>query len=573
MPGIFLSGLASGLDWQSLVTQLIAAERVPETALRAQQAVDTQKITAMGTISTNLVALQTAANALSDGSAFIARAATFADAGTSWSVTASPGAAIGEHTFNVLSLATKAQRLGAADAGAPISSTNDVSGVTLATMNLSAAVTAGTFTVNGAQITVATTDSLQDVFNQISTATGGAVTASYDSGTDTVSLSSGGEIVLGSANDSTNFLSTLKLFNNGTGSVTSGGALGVVNTSAALVDSHLRQIPNVDSNGDGSFIINGVTIPFNANSDSLQAVLTRINQSGAGVTASYDKIADKFTLTNNATGDIGLSISEAPGGLLEAMGLNSTGSLVRGQNSSAQVDGGTAFTSTSNTFDESVTGIVGLSVNANSVGSQTVSVTSDTSGSQTKIQAFIDAYNALQSYIDQQTLITSTNGTVTTSLLSGNRDITSLALSLRKIVFNAVPGLTGTIQRLEGMGIDFDGTSSQLQIKDQTKLDLALQDHPDDVQSLFNGTGGLVSSISSFVIATTGTTGVLATETAQFTAHSSAIDTQIAAMERRILQEQDRLIASFVAMEGAQSLIQQQLAAFNNTFGNKTTSG
>ena len=43
--------------------------------------------------------------------------------------------------------------------------------------------------------------------------------------------------------------------------------------------------------------------------------------------------------------------------LLEAMGLNSTGSLVRGQNASVQVDGGARLTSTSNTFDESLTGI------------------------------------------------------------------------------------------------------------------------------------------------------------------------------------------------------------------------
>jgi flagellar hook-associated protein 2 len=253
------------------------------------------------------------------------------------------------------------------------------------------------------------------------------------------------------------------------------------------------------------------------------------------------------------------------------MGLDSTGTLVRGQNASVQVDGGDPLTSTTNVFDESLTGITGLSVTANSTGSQTVTVANDTSNAQGKIQAFIDAYNAVQSYIDAQTLTTNDGTTVTTSLLSGNRDVTGLALSLRQIVFNAVPGLTGTIQRLEGMGIGFTGTSSQLQITDQSKLDAALQDHPDDVNALFNGTGGLVSSITSYVTATTGTTGLIATETARFTSDSKAIDDSIAAMERRILQEQDRLTASFVAMEQAQSLIQQQSAAFTNAFGTTTT--
>jgi len=574
MAGISLSGLASGLDWQSLVAELIAAERVPETALLAQQSTDNDKIAAFGTIGTDLTALQTAVLALGENNAFLGRSATFADPTSSWSVIADPGTALGTHTFNVLTLATAAQRVGATDAGAAISGTSDVSGITLATMNVATPITAGTFTVNGAQITVDTTDSLQDVFDQISSATNGAVTATYDPATDKVSFTSGSEIILGSANDTSNFLSVMKLFNNGTGNITGTGPLGVVDTNAALVNSHLKQpITGVDSDGNGSFVINGVTIDYNVNTDSISGILTKINQAGAGVTATYDKLADKFVLTNGATGDIGLSISEGAGGLLDAMGLNSTGTLVRGQNASLQVDGGAAITSTSNTFDESLTGITGLSVTATTTGSQTVTVGSDTSDAQTKIEDFITAYNALQSYIDSQTLITSTATTVTTSLLSGNRDVTDLALSLRNIVFNAVPGLTGTIKQLEDMGIGFTGTSSQLSITDQSKLDAALQDNPDQVQAVFNGTGGLVSQINNFVINATGTTGLIATETNRYTSDSDAIDDQIAAMERRILQDQDRLIASFVAMEQAQSLIQQQSAAFVNAFGATSTTG
>jgi len=572
MAGTSLSGLASGLDWQSLVAQLIAAERVPETALLGQQSVDNQKISAFGTINTNLLDLQSAVQALGDGNVFLSRSATFSDPGSTWSVTASPGTEIGQHTFNVLTLATKAQRVGANDAGAPISATNDVSGVTLATMNVSTAITAGTFTINGAQVTVSTTDSLQDVFDNISAATGGAVTASYDPNTDTISLNSGSEIVLGSANSTSNFLAVMKLYNNGTGTVTSSASLGVVSTSAAIANAHLKQsISGLDSEGNGTFTINGVSIAFNVNTDSIDGLLARINQAGAGVSATYDRLNDKFVLTNNATGDIGLWISETPGGLLEAMGLNSTATVVRGQNAAVQVDGGSTLTSTSNVFDETLTGITGLSVTANTTGTQTVTIANDTTDAETKIQDFIDKYNALQSYIDSQTLTTVTGSTVTTSLLSGNRDVTDLATSLRELVFNSVPGLSGTIQRLDDLGIGFTGTSSQLSISDQSKLDAALQDNPDQVQALFNNADGLVSSINAYITNATGTTGLIATETARYTADAAAIDDQIAAMERRILQDQDRLIASFVAMEQAQSLIQQQLQAFTNAFGISST--
>ena len=44
--------------------------------------------------------------------------------------------------------------------------------------------------MNGKTVTVASTDSLQGVFTKIATATGNAVTASYDSGTDKITLSS-----------------------------------------------------------------------------------------------------------------------------------------------------------------------------------------------------------------------------------------------------------------------------------------------------------------------------------------------------------------------------------------------
>jgi hypothetical protein len=89
------------------------------------------------------------------------------------------------------------------------------------------------FTVNGKQVTLATTDSLQQVFDKIATATSNTVTASYDSSvgqptSDKITLGSGSPIILGSATDTSNFLQVAQLFNNGTGSISSTSALGSV---------------------------------------------------------------------------------------------------------------------------------------------------------------------------------------------------------------------------------------------------------------------------------------------------------------------------------------------------------
>ena len=71
-----------------------------------------------------------------------------------------------------------------------------MSGLTVGAANFATAVTAGNFTVNGAQVSIATTDSLKDVFDKIATATSNAVTASYDSTTDKITLSSASPITI-----------------------------------------------------------------------------------------------------------------------------------------------------------------------------------------------------------------------------------------------------------------------------------------------------------------------------------------------------------------------------------------
>ena len=209
MAGLQLAGLASGLDWRSLVDKLMEAERIPQNRLRAEKAAGERKTASLGSMKDNLTALQTSIKALSGETtdAFGVRSAKIANANTTWTSSASVGAPTGTYQVQVTQLATKAQRTGAADVGRSLSPTTDVSGVSIATLPIASSIRAGEFTVNGARITVASTDSLQDVFDEISTQTGGTVTASYDPVSDKVALNSASEIVLGSANQRASFSS------------------------------------------------------------------------------------------------------------------------------------------------------------------------------------------------------------------------------------------------------------------------------------------------------------------------------------------------------------------------------
>ncbi len=587
MTAINTSSLSSSLtgstfDWQSFVDQIVKIDSAPITKLQREQSNNSDKITALDYLKTNLTDLQTATTALNASGLFTGRTATSSSSGSTWALTAESGATTGSYAFNVTQLATVSKRTGASDIGAALSTTNNVSGVTLATLPTSLTATAGNFTINGAQVTVGLTDSLQDVFDKISTATGGTVTASYDHTTDKVSLSSSSEIVLGSATDSSNLLSALQLFNNGTGTIASGNALGAINTKATLANARLSQgITAVDGTGKGTFALNGVNIAYNINSDSLTDVISRINQSGAGVTASYDTTSDRMVLINNSTGDTGFGLSEAAGGFLAATGLSisSAGAVTtRGKNAQFTINGGSTISSASNTFSGTLTGLTGLTVQATTEGTQTVTVASNTAAMKTAIQDFIGKFNVVQSYIDTQTEVSVTNGAVNSSILSNNREVQEWAHSLRSKSFAAVSGLSGTISRLADLGIDFNGTSSQLVIRDSSKLDNALANKPNDVAAFFNTANtGFAATMGSYLKTLldsngTGTNSALVSMENTLTAQNSNIDTQIAQIQRQLDSEKERMTLGFQAMQAAQATAKSMMDLLKNTFSNSSSS-
>lgn len=562
MPSLQLSGLASGLDWKSLVDQLIDLERAPINRIQREQTTNTQRSTAIKDLGVKLTALQSAAADLGDQALFSGRTASSATAASTWSLAASPGTETGAFAINVSQLATKARRIGASDITGGISGIDNVSGVTLATMSTAAVVTAGKFTVNGQQITIATTDSLQSVLDAITTATGGDVTATYSAATDKITLDSvsNAPITLGAGNDTSNFLQALKLSNNGTDNIVSSGKLGSARLNNTLVSAGLNAgITPVD----GTFTINGTAIAYNINTDTLNSVLDRINAAGAGVTASYDAVNDRISLVNSVTGDLGLTLSESAGGLLGALGLTTGYTTVAGANAEFSVDGGPTLISTSNTLDGAAHGITGLEVTVDSVSAQTISVAADTEKMRTKIDAFVTAYNAIQTYIDDKSKVTSTNGKVTTAVLSSNRDVQDWSRQLRRMVFEAIPGLNNTIDRLDDLGLDLN-REGQLSIKDSAKLDRALADHPTDVEMFFTtSTTGFAAKFET-LLDSLNDSGETIQE--NYTSTNSSLDRQIADLERRLTQQRELLTSRFIAMETAQSRIQQQSSAIANAF-------
>ncbi len=109
MPGLSASGLGSGLDVNSLVTQLMAVERQPVTALNTREASYQAKLSAYGTLQSVLASFQGTMNSLNTTGAYKAAKAGIADT-TVAQVSANGTAQAGSYSIEVQALA-QAQKL------------------------------------------------------------------------------------------------------------------------------------------------------------------------------------------------------------------------------------------------------------------------------------------------------------------------------------------------------------------------------------------------------------------------------------------------------------------------------
>ena len=434
-------------------------------------------------------------------------------------------------------------------------------------------ISAGTITVDGKQITIdPTVDTLKDIFVKIDAATSLTVQGSYDATTDKITLKRVGSsdpLVVGSATDTSNFLSVARLSNNGTSELTSPSNLGSITPANALSSANFRTAVSDGGAGAGAFKINGVSIAFNASSDSVQNLMDRINASAAGVNMSYDRVNDQFSLTNKVTGNLGVAVEDITGNFLAAAGLATGSTFIAGNDALFTINGGSVLNSHSNTLTEETTGIDGLSIALLKTGTSTLSLASDSSAIKGAIKNFIEDYNRAQSTIDSLTSSsTDSAGKVTRSTLAGDTDANEIASKLRAISYNQSTGLTGTLNSLAKIGIDTNGDSDQLTLNDETALDDAIANHLSELKTLFNDPDkGIATQLNAYLEKMIGDDGAVITKQDALTKQSSEIDIQVTDLEKRVQSNRQRLIDSFVQMETAQQTINQQLKFLQQRFG------
>ncbi len=313
-----ISGLASGIQWQDMVTQLVSLQsRQQLTPLTDKQTADKSEESAWTTYQGLVSALQDAADQIANQSAL---SGTTASAGTSasgrslFSATTTATAAPGSYSVEVDSLAA-AEKL----------SGNVVASATTA-LGLS-----GTFSVNGAGITVDATDTLSSLRDKINAANSGAtpsnVTASILTSADgssrltlATSVTGADGIRLEDGTSATGGVLTQLGFNDGTTSVNtiadgSVQSYGFSSTKAAIASMLGVAVPP-----GTSITVDGNTIPIDLSVDTLATIAAKISAAGSGASVT--------TATVNGAPTYHLDIAGSVGGdqrTLELLGLSRAG--------------------------------------------------------------------------------------------------------------------------------------------------------------------------------------------------------------------------------------------------------
>jgi flagellar hook-associated protein 2 len=110
MAGIQLSGLVSGLDTQSIISQLMAVERQPRTRITLDQAAATKRQSLLQDLSTKVTSLKSAADALKSAGTWLDTQTVTSTSDAKVGVTRTAGAPPGGYDVTVTRLASAERR-------------------------------------------------------------------------------------------------------------------------------------------------------------------------------------------------------------------------------------------------------------------------------------------------------------------------------------------------------------------------------------------------------------------------------------------------------------------------------
>lgn len=497
------SGLGSGIDFVGAVDSIIKARRIPVDRMEKTVEANTDKIAAFQALQSRLLVFQDSLNTLrgavslgGSGNIFAAKQPFASTSRTDAQPPSSPSsligitttnaATIGNHEVEILQTA-RSHRIASQSFGSTSSGLGFADG--------------DSFTIEGRAIEVNSQDTLLSLRDKINAAN----TGSAKSGVSASIISAGSSahyLVLTKDTPGSSIaieetagtpLQTAGLLNaGGEPANTLQTARKALLHADGLLDTSNTAYETERLSGGGLTLGSSGTLRFQNGSTTVDLAYTS-GQTVSGLASAINDDIDLQAMGISAaliqeggqvrlkitSGDVPFTISEQGGGaVLGQLGLDNARLLISRD---------------TNTIDDLYAGVT-LSLFQAEVGTRiSIDIEQDLSAVKQQISGFVEAYNDLKSFMNEQTQINDATGKPRDeALLFGDPSLTAVRSRIDQLLGTGVSGVAPTFSVLAQIGITLVGTSglsdpllaNTLTIN-QNKLNESLLNAPDDVRRLF----------------------------------------------------------------------------------------
>lgn len=315
-----------------------------------------------------------------------------------------------------------------------------------------------------------------------------------------------------------------------------------------------------------------VDITIDDTNNTLAGIAQAINESDADVNAAV--IGDGngnyyLTLQSKETGasnTISLSIQDDDGNNDDTSGLSSlytdptTHSLTEtqsAQNAELSING-ISIERSSNEIDDLIDGVTIDLKSADPTKTVTVTSSKGYGGLTRRLQDFVEKYNSLIDTLKQQTAYDPVNKKGAT--LMGDSTVSRIELSLSNMIYSTVNDIDNSVNSLSKLGISID-ENGHLSL-DTSKLNDAMENHPDDVITFFtsteSGNEGFAVKFYDFLDGyLKSSTGIISSKTDGLQKSIDRIEDQIERINDRLAKREENLRHQFNALEDLLAQFQQ----------------
>ncbi len=499
-----LTGMASGLDTDSMIAQLMKVERSKVDKVKQDKQLlewkreDYRSITGIvKSFKDSFIDVLSTKDMRSRNSYNSYKVTTSDSAAVT--ATANADAIAAAHSITVNQLAKAASTVGTGTVSAALQSSSEVTNLdftggkdfnfSLNGVTKNIKVT-GSFTSDGLKTYLQT--QLDNAFGSGKISVGNSSgQISFSSADSKIALTSG----------TTDALAQLNI---------ASGSTNRLNMYSKLSETNMSSAPA----GTVAFKINGVGFEFDSTKKTMRDVINEVNSSAAGVTLSYSEATDKFTISSKVKGaGEAIKIEELEGGFFGdggKLGINSL-TIDNGQDAVFELDG-TTMTRNSNSF---VIDGVSYSLQKENV---TVSVNVEQNVDEVfnNIKNFVDKYNELIEKInteireerdsdympltdDQKEAMSEKEiekweEKAKAGMLRNDSILSGMLNEMRNAIYNSIEGIEGGVYSI---GIK-TGTYTQKGklIIDEAKLKDAIKNTPDLVESIFSKESDIKYSVN-----------------------------------------------------------------------------